>query len=719
VIISRLHVRRFRKLVDQVLECRPGLNVIYGRNDAGKSTLHLAFSAALYPVRPAASRSYETWGDGEAGEIVLDFEVQGMSYRLHKDFRARRVALQRGDQTWDQPREVEQRIGEMLGLASLNLFRATAHIKQWDLAGVQEEKREIGTRLARIVTGGDRDALRVLRDIDDKVRSLEVGLRHPSKTPGPMKRDQDRIASLSADHDRCAAEVQAFERAATERDQLGDQLAVLEQQVRNDEELLKANRRRVELDAQWTQLSAREAELRSLLDRIARASLEADAADRDEVLRRPALDPEAIARLLEADARVRLCSATLDAPPPEEGARPDSGDRPVRTAARGHRHAGWAGLAIAALIAALIAAALAAEGSARWAVGVLAGAGVLAASALAARTRAANAEGEARAEAWLHEERARQAEAHRREAAAEVDRQLRELGVSSVGAALDLTSRRERARERQAASRNLLAQLLGERSLEAIAEAHRQAAGNLAVLGTQREDPDLLLRQLDPAGFQRAQAAAEERRQRLTDLRASVQRLDGRLGGRLPQDELARIDEELQETGDRLLRCQRYVEVLRLARAVLFEAYRRTIVPGKSLLEDRAGRYLKALSDGVYDRVTVDEHTLAPRIWVGLPKGWAEVDEQTRELGSGAADQTYLGLRLALLDLLCGHRRPPLFLDDPFLTYDEVRQAAAMRLLRDLSRDRQIFLLTCRTDYHTYADHLIELEAASAVAPRP
>jgi len=50
VIISRLHIRRFRKLVDQVLECRPGLNVIYGRNDAGKSTLHLAFSAALYPV---------------------------------------------------------------------------------------------------------------------------------------------------------------------------------------------------------------------------------------------------------------------------------------------------------------------------------------------------------------------------------------------------------------------------------------------------------------------------------------------------------------------------------------------------------------------------------------------------------------------------------------------------------------------------------------------
>ena len=716
--ISRLHIRRFRKLVDQVLECRPGLNVIYGRNDAGKSTLHLAFSAALYPVRPAAARSYETWGDGEAGEIVLEFEVQGRSYRLHRDFRARRVTLQRGGQTWEHPREVEQRIGEMLGLASLNLFRATAHIQQWDLAGVQEEKREIGTRLAQIVTGGDRDAVRVLRDIDEKVRSLEVGLRHPSKTPGPIRRDQDRIASLAADQDRCAAEVQAIERAATERDQLGDQLAALERQVRDDEELLKANRRRLELDAQWTQLSACEAELRSLLDRIARASLEADAADRDEVLWRPAPDRQAIARLLEADARARLCPATPHVPPPAAGAPPGSGDRSRRTAPRRHRHAGWAVSSIAAVIAVVIAAALAAQGSARWAAGALAVAGVLAASAVAARTRAAKEEGEARAQARLQEDRVRQAEAQRREAVGEVDRQLGELGVSSVPAALELASRRERARDRQAASRNLLAQLLGDRSLEAIAEAHRQAVRHLAVVGAHREDADLRLRQLDPAGFQRAQAAAEERRQRLTDLRASAQRLDGRLGGRPPQEELARIEEELQETGDRLLRCGRYVEVLRLARGVLLEAYRRTIVPGKSLLEERAGQYLRALSDGVYDRVTVDEHTLTPRIWVGLPKGWADVDEQTRELGSGAADQTYLGLRLALLDLLCGDRRPPLFLDDPFLTYDEVRQAAAMRLLRDLSRDRQIFLLTCRSDYHKYADHVIELEAASAAFSR-
>jgi uncharacterized protein YhaN len=330
--------------------------------------------------------------------------------------------------------------------------------------------------------------------------------------------------------------------------------------------------------------------------------------------------------------------------------------------------------------------------------------------------RASAAEVELRADARWRQQRAQQIEEGQREAGAaadEVDRQLRALGASSVQVALGLAAQRERALERQAASRTLLRQLLGDRPLEAIAEAHRQVLLQLAIVGAQREDPDLLLRQLDPVGLQRLQAEADERRGHLGHAREALQRLDGRLNGRPPHEELAGIEEDLQETCDRLRRCQRYVEVLRLAGDMLLEAHRRTIVPGKALLEERAGRYLRVLSDGAYDRVTVDERTLAPRVWVGGPKGWADVDAQIREIGSGAADQSYLGLRLALIDVLCRDRRPPLFLDDPFLTYDGGRQSAAMRLLRDLSRDgRQIFLLTCRRDYHGYADHLIELAAA-------
>ena len=67
-------------------------------------------------------------------------------------------------------------------------------------------------------------------------------------------------------------------------------------------------------------------------------------------------------------------------------------------------------------------------------------------------------------------------------------------------------------------------------------------------------------------------------------------------------------------------------------------------------------------------------------------------------LSSGTRDQLYLSLRLAACTVLLdqGNETVPLILDDPFLTYDEERTACAMQLLRHLSNDRQIILLTCR-----------------------
>jgi hypothetical protein len=300
-------------------------------------------------------------------------------------------------------------------------------------------------------------------------------------------------------------------------------------------------------------------------------------------------------------------------------------------------------------------------------------------------------------------------------AAAEVRRHLETLGVSSGRAAAEVAERRERARLRQVAARTLRSELLGERTREEIAEEHQGILLDLGMIRAQREEPDLVLRQLDPAGFQRLQAEAGARKGRFNEAVRALHRLEGQLSGRSSHEDLVRIEEEIAETRGRLAAQQRFDHVLKLTRDRLFEAHRSTIVPGKALLEERAGRYLRLLSGGVYDRVTVDEHTLAPRVWVGPPKEWAEV--ASREIGSGAVDQCYLALRLALVDVLCNDRCPPLFLDDPFLAYDEHRERAAMHFLRQLARDRQIFLLTCRGDYHKYADRLIVLGEVSAPAP--
>ena len=68
------------------------------------------------------------------------------------------------------------------------------------------------------------------------------------------------------------------------------------------------------------------------------------------------------------------------------------------------------------------------------------------------------------------------------------------------------------------------------------------------------------------------------------------------------------------------------------------------------------------------------------------------------KLSSGTRDQLYLALRLAVCKVLLdqGDETVPIVLDDPFVNYDDRRAACGMKLLREIARERQVILLTCR-----------------------
>jgi chromosome segregation ATPase len=84
-----LEVENFRAIQSARLRFGRGLNVIYGPNDHGKSTLTDAIRAALLVVPGTAeARSFQTWG-GVAGQfprVLLGFESQGVVWRVEKVF---------------------------------------------------------------------------------------------------------------------------------------------------------------------------------------------------------------------------------------------------------------------------------------------------------------------------------------------------------------------------------------------------------------------------------------------------------------------------------------------------------------------------------------------------------------------------------------------------------------------------------------------------------
>ena len=84
VEVSRF--RQFRAAVG-VRDLAPGLNVIAGDNEEGKSTLLQALRAALFDkYTSSVADAYRPYGESVSPRVGLLFEIDGVEYRLDKVF---------------------------------------------------------------------------------------------------------------------------------------------------------------------------------------------------------------------------------------------------------------------------------------------------------------------------------------------------------------------------------------------------------------------------------------------------------------------------------------------------------------------------------------------------------------------------------------------------------------------------------------------------------
>lgn len=110
-------------------------------------------------------------------------------------------------------------------------------------------------------------------------------------------------------------------------------------------------------------------------------------------------------------------------------------------------------------------------------------------------------------------------------------------------------------------------------------------------------------------------------------------------------------------------------------------------------LARRAAAYFARLTDGRYSGVILDR---AFRL-AAEPAG-ESVYRDAQLLSAGASDQLYLAVRLAVCDLVLPQETAaPLVLDDALANFDDARCAAALELLGEIARTRQVLLFTCHS----------------------
>ncbi len=92
--ILNLHISGFGKLQNQDFSFSPGLNVVYGHNEAGKSTLHTFIRGMLFGIEKQRGRAskndlyskYEPWNASGTYEGWMRVESQGEIFRIERRF---------------------------------------------------------------------------------------------------------------------------------------------------------------------------------------------------------------------------------------------------------------------------------------------------------------------------------------------------------------------------------------------------------------------------------------------------------------------------------------------------------------------------------------------------------------------------------------------------------------------------------------------------------
>ena len=698
---------------DASLALVPGLNVVFGPNEAGKSTWHAALYAGLCGIRRAKGRAvradarfeqrHRPWDANGAWEVGVRLALaDGRRVALRHDLAggvdssARDAELAGRDYSNEIVFEGAPDGSRWLGLDRRS-FLHTACVRQAQMLAVREDAGALQGALqaAAATAGADATAARALATLKG-FRSEHVGSQRARTRPFVQSRHEVEAARGELDGARGARDGYQRKRA----------------QLTAREELLRATRARL--------LAVRAHESGERLARIRALSRRFESGQ-------PRLfdDPEL------AD-RVAGAVATWEAHPvPESPAGEDVEELEGRLAdveaeldtvaerVRGMR--AWLSGAGGIGIVAGLATGAGYSVMLGWPVAVL-GLGMLAWAFVwkgAGRRQPLEAR-RARIVAELprrrkEEEELARAQRRLEEAESALRRVAADAGLDGgppaalVDGLCDWQARRHRRLRRfeeEQSAWSELRRLLEDRTLEewtaateglqAEAAAHGDVSG-AADPGDTAESLERLERQQREA-LERELGALEERERNLPDVADAEERL---AQAERRQGEIARLDATLRTTIDFLAAAE-----LRVHRDVA-QVLRETVL-----------EWLPGVTGGRYVDCRVDPASLA--VEVRGPDGHFRSADL---LSHGTAEQVYLLLRLALARHLTKPREAcPLLLDDALSGCDATRAVAVLDTLLAIAGETQVILFTHDADVRRWAeghlreprDRLIDLEPPGA-----
>ncbi len=713
--ITSLTIRDLRRYREQQIDLAPGLTIVRGPNEAGKSTLQRAIELVL--TRKVTSSAGDLdglvpWDGGPEARTSVDMaftyeDDEGGVHqgRLEKSFRGAKgqVRLELDGEVITDPARADEEIAELSGVPTEGFFRSTASIRHHELASLQRDEGALRDRLQASISGADRGTSRARKKLDRALYGLQT---KGAKNPGRLKVAEDAVADA-------ATRLQAGE----------DQLARLE---RDRDALAVSRERRTEADTALTERralleKARQAERFNAEREAARERFEryrTAVTVRDEIAELDRTHPSptplpvlrsTVERLRGVETKISTLSAML------EGEVTVSFDVPPEVR--------WRPLSRWSLILVVLGIVIAAAGFAlRFAKildlglapvllgGAVAGIGLVLALVGFWLRRGDHVQSQLKDTEVNRRLRGRsEIELELRQAQGERDDLLQRLGIETTAGAEDRLRNEEAHTSEIETRRARLSGLIGEEPQDTLPGKRDTAAleieqktSALEGLGPIAKEPRARERLEVEVGD--AERSLDRARDEEANAKARVEQ------NPVDAEEVAGLAERLSGWKEELSALRRRERIYARTLAEINAAEQATMQRATRYLERRMVGDIARITGDRYKRVRVDDTNLGIDVFSPERNDWVPVTD----LSQGTLDAVYLAARLGLVRLVTGDRRPPLILDDPFVTLDDERAPRALALLREVSADFQVIYLTTSDRYDGIADAVVVLDGPTA-----
>jgi uncharacterized protein YhaN len=164
MVIRRLAIRNFGKIHNTSLTLEPGINVLYGENESGKTTIHTFIKSMFYGMPRSRGRGagkdayarYEPWENPADYGGILWFENGGRTFRLTRSFSRERPSWELYCEDDGELMDLDEGdLDVLLGGVSERVYENTVSIAQLKSVTGKELVAELQNYMASFQGTGD------------------------------------------------------------------------------------------------------------------------------------------------------------------------------------------------------------------------------------------------------------------------------------------------------------------------------------------------------------------------------------------------------------------------------------------------------------------------------------------------------------------------------------------------------------------------------------